>query len=709
LRSGERPETRPRLPKPPETGELFVGREAQKSSLQKPPGPSKLAGMSPSSATLPSGPARRLGLAVLLVMLGLVVYLPSLRNGFVWDDDTFLTKNPLIQAPDGLARFWFTTQPTDYWPVTSTTLWLEWRLWGTHAAGYHAMNLVLHLGEALLLWSILRRLRVPGAYLAALLFVVHPVNVESVAWIAQRKNLVAMLFYLLAVFCFLRTRLVTRDGPRPALWYALSLLAFLLAMLSKGSVAPLPVVLLGIVAWQRRPNGKDLAALTPFFIVSAGLIAVNIWFQTHGNHEIIRQANGAERLLGAAAAVWFYLYKAIAPVGLIFVYPQWHIDTGLVWWWLPFLGAVGMTAGLWRVRREVPALFFAWAYFVVMLLPVLGFTDVFFMRYSLVADHYQHLALIGVLALAAAGWDGWRRQPRGAAPAWVTAALVVGVFGILTWRQTRFYRSEETLYRATLERSPGSWMVYNNLGLLESAAGRKAAAAQDFATALRVNPAFAEAYVNRGELQLESGSFAAAIGDFQEALRLRPSYPEASYNLGIALHGLGRNTEAVAAFETALRLRPYYPAAENNLGAALVDLGQVPEAIHHFERAIQLDPAYAEVHFNLANTLAGQHRDEEALGQYGTALRLKPNYPEAENNLALADQRAQRLDEAIAHFQAAVRLRPDYLQARNNLGVALAMAQRLDEAQAQFQEVLRQQPNYAPARQNLNRLRAMGR
>jgi tetratricopeptide (TPR) repeat protein len=697
------------LPERLETGELFVGRGARKSSLQKQPGPSKLAGMSPSSPALPSGPARRMGMAVLLVMLGLVVYLPSLRNGFVWDDDTFLTKNPLIQAPDGLARFWFTTQPTDYWPVTSTTLWLEWRLWGTHAAGYHATNLVLHLGEGLLLWSVLRRLRVPGAYLAALLFVVHPVNVESVAWIAQRKNLVAMLFFLLSVWCFLRTSLVARDGRRQVLWYVLSLLAFLLAMLSKGSVAPLPVVLLGIMAWHRRPTGRDLAALAPFFLVSAGLIAVNIWFQTHGNHEAIRQANGAERLLGAAAAVWFYLYKAIVPVGLIFVYPQWHVDSGSAWWWLPLLGAIGLTAGLWRVRREVPALFFAWAYFVVMLLPVLGFTDVFFMRYSLVADHYQHLALIGVLALAAAGWEGWRRRPGGAAPALVTAGVVVGLFGVLTWRQARLYRSEETLYRATLERSPGSWMVYNNLGLLESAAGRKAAAAQDFAAALRLNPAFAEAYLNRGELRLESGGYAAAIPDFQEALRLRPSYPEAAYNLGIALHGLGRNAEAVAAFETALRLRPYYPAAENNLGAALVDLGRIPLAVQHYERAIQLDPAYADVHFNLANTLAGQHRDEEALAQYTLALRLRPDYPEAENNLALAYQRAERLDEAIAHFQAAVRLRPGYIQARNNLGVALAMAQRLAEAQAQFQEVLRQQPDYAPAQQNLNRLRAMGR
>jgi len=702
-------------------------------------------------------------MAALLVVVGLAAYLPSLRNGFVWDDDSFLTANALMRAPDGLARFWFTTQATDYWPVTSTSLWLEWRLWGTHAAGYHAANLALHLTEALLLWSILRRLRVPGAYLAAMLFAVHPVNVESVAWIAQRKNLMAMLFYLLSIFSFLRTGWqdagpgpespeagrfgmkrrsglgTTRATSWPDPFYWLSLFAFILAMLSKGSVAPLPLVLLGIIGWRRRLAWRDLAALAPFFAVSAGLVAVNIWFQTHGAHEVIRQASALQRLLGAAAAIWFYLSKAVAPFGLIFVYPQWHVDAAEVRWWLPLLATVALTVLLGykaRLRSLHPpsprattgqaanhavtisasrsddriwrACLCAWLYFCALLLPVLGFTDVFFMRYSLVADHYQHLAIIGVFALAGAGWEGWRRRPNAAARAWLVAVLAVGGLGFLTWRQTRLYRDEETLYRATLERSPASWMVYNNLGLLESRAGRKTAARRDFEQALRLNPDFAEAHLNRGELALEAGRFEDAIADFNESIRLRPNYPEARYNLGAARHGLGRNAEAVSDYEAALRLRPAYPDAENNLGTALVDLGRIPEAIRHFERAVQLDSAYAGARYNLANTLAGTGRDAEAIAQYAAALRLKPDYPEAENNLALAYQRGRRLDEAISHFQAAVRLRPDYLQARNNLGVALAMAQRLPEARAQFQEVLRRQPDYAPARQNMARLRAMG-
>ncbi len=641
--------------------------------------------------------------------VGLAAYLPSLRNGFVWDDDSFLTKNALIKAPDGLARFWFTTQPTDYWPVTSTSLWLEWRLWGAHPAGYHATNLALHLAEVLLLWSVLRRLRVPGAYLAALLFAVHPVNVETVAWIAQRKNLMAMLFYLLSVFWFLRTGWVAPPARKWGLAYALSLLAFLLALLSKGSVAPLPLVLLGVIAWQRRPNGRDLAGLAPFFAVAAILVAVNVWFQTHGTHEVIRQADGVQRLLGAAAALWFYLYKAVAPVGLIFVYPQWHVDAGTLLWWLPLIGVIAVTALLYIKRRTARPTLFAWGYFCVLLLPVLGFTDVFFMRYSLVADHYQHLALIGVLALAAAGWDRWRRHPRGAAWAGAAAALAVGTLGVLTWRQAGDYRDEETLYRATLARSPGSWMVYNNLGLLEAAAGKKAVAVQDYDEALRLNPEFAEAYLNRGVLEGEQGNPAAAIADFSSGLRYHPNYPEARYNLGNTLHALGRNAEAVAEYDRALRLRPSYPEVENNLGATLVDLGRTPEAIRHYQRAIELDPDYAEVHYNLGNTLAGLDRSGDAIAQFTTALRLKPDYPEAENNLALTYQRSGQLEPALLHFQAALRLRPDYLQARNNYGVALAIAGHLAEARGQFEEILRQQPDDASARQNLARLEAMGK
>jgi protein O-mannosyl-transferase len=536
-----------------------------------------------------------------LAGLTLLAYLPSLRGGFIWDDDNFLTLNPLIKASDGLYRFWFTTQATDYWPVTSSTLWLEWRLWGMNPAGYHAVNLALHVAEVLLLWTILRRLRLPGATLAALLFAVHPVNVESVAWIAQRKNLVAMLFFLLSVLAFLRSAWGAPEAATPPAegarwdgWYALSLFAFALAMLSKGSVAPLPLVLLGLIAWRRRLALRDFLLAAPFLAVAAALAAVNVWFQTHGSGIAIRQVSGVERLLGAGAIVWFYLGKALWPARLIFIYPQWHVAAGSMLWWLPLVAAAVMTVLLWRKSR---AAFFAWSYFCVMLIPVLGFTDIAFMEYSPVANHYQHLALIGVVGLAAAGWSRWHRVSRTTALA--GAVLAVGILGGLTWQQNRTYQQVETLYRTTLEENPGSWVAHGNLGGLLAGTGRLPEAITHFVEALRLRPDYPQARVSLGSALASQGRFDEAKAQFEEALRLRPDFADGHYNLGLVLRATGQLPAAAAQFSEALRIKPNFPEAHNNLGVILGEAGHKAEAIAHFEAALQLNPDYAEARANL--------------------------------------------------------------------------------------------------------------
>ena len=305
-----------------------IGRPAPKQPSQAPP----------AIASRPRVDRRwlgRLGPAALLCALVLIGYWPAVHGGFIWDDSVLLSDNAMIKAPDGLYRFWFTTEAHDYWPLTSTTFWAEWRLWGMDPTGYHVTNLALHALEALLLWAILLKLRVGGAYLAALVFAVHPVNVESVAWIAQRKNLLALLFLLLTTLFFLKAD--TDDegrGPRPRFgpggrWYWLSLTAFLLALLAKGSVATAPVLLLLLIWWRkRRVTTGDLVRIVPFAAIAAVLVVVNIWFQTHGNTEPIRAASLGERLLGAGAVPWFYLSKALLPVQLAFVYPQWHVEIG---------------------------------------------------------------------------------------------------------------------------------------------------------------------------------------------------------------------------------------------------------------------------------------------------------------------------------------------------------------------------------------------
>ena len=414
--------------------------------------------------------------AAAIGVLTFLVYWPALSGGFIWDDNLLVAHSKLIRAGDGLYRIWFTQEPIDYWPLTNTTFWIEWRLWGANPTGYHVTNVLLHIAAALLIWKILRMLSIPGAFLAAVLFAVHPMNVESVAWIAQRKNTLSMFFFLLAIFWYLcqeEQRRGRGEAESPKLagfgyWYWLSLFAFLMAMLSKGSVAILPLLLLGIIWWQHRRLGVgDVARLGPFFLIAAALVCVNIWFQTHGL-EAIRSATLVERFTGAGAVIWFYLAKALAPIDLVFVYPQWEIDSSEIVWWLPAIAAIVLTFLLLKFR-DAPlsgrALLFAWGCFCVALLPVLGFTDVYFMKFSLVADHYAYIALVAVVASMAAGYSAWHRSSgRQARFAAIFASMVVGALMLLARQQSQLYANATTLYEATLAKNPNCWMAHNNLG-----------------------------------------------------------------------------------------------------------------------------------------------------------------------------------------------------------------------------------------------------
>jgi hypothetical protein len=335
--------------------------------------------------------------ALVLGALGLFVYWPALNGGFIFDDEVLLSRSELIRAADGLYRFWFTTEAHDYWPVTNTSLWLEWRLWGLDPTGYHWTNLLLHIANAILAWRLLRTVGVAGAFLGAALFLVHPVNVESVAWIAQRKNTLSMFFFLLSALTY------ERAGDRRGL-YVTSVGLFVLAMLSKGSVVVLPPLLLLVAWWSRGGVSRhDLLRTAPFFLIGVVLTVVNIWFQAEG--DATRDVTWIQRTLGAGAVLWFYWVKAVLPVGLSFVYPQWHIDATSVRWWLPLAAAAAVTGWLlwnYRAPRLRPFLF-AWLFVAVALVPVMGFTDVYFMKFSLVADHYQYIAVLGVCGLAGAG------------------------------------------------------------------------------------------------------------------------------------------------------------------------------------------------------------------------------------------------------------------------------------------------------------------
>ena len=591
-------------------------------------------------------------MAVLLLVGVVVAYLPVWRAGLIWDDRGFIMDNPLIRRADGPWRFWFSTKPVDYYPVTSTMWWIEWRLWGGDPTGYHAVNVLLHALDAVLLWRLLARLKLPGSWLAAAIFALHPVNVESVAWVAERKNVLAMFFYLASISCFVRSRESgaspgdARPSSVPASWrwYGLALVAFLLALLSKTVVAPLPFVLLGLVWWQRgKVSRADVFQVLPFVVLAVAIGSVSYWFQSHRaiGADIVRTDDFWARLAGAGWAIWFYAYKALLPFGLRSIYPRWRIDGGAWWSYLPGLLVAGAFVVCWRARRTwgkapLSALF----YFVVMLSPVLGFLDIGFMKLSLVADHWQYFAIIGpVMLVAAAIASGYRwlgPSPRRALTAMV-GAMLLGL-AISTWRQSELYHDPGTFWRAVLATDADSWGAHNNLGAF----------------------------------LVEQGQGDQELAHFMRAVELRPDYAKAQFNLGAALREEGQVDEALIHLKKAVELQPDYVEAHNKLARALGDKGDWDGAMEHLEKALLLDPDQAEAHNNLANVLRQKGRLRDAAAEYERALALHPDYAAAHFNLGGVLRQVGDVRGALAHYRSAVAFRPDFAPALDSLAWVLA-------------------------------------
>ena len=630
-------------------------------------------------ALLQTGSAPAWLLALLLVGGTILAYLPVWHAGLIWDDRSLVVDNPLIRQADGLYRFWFSTQPVDYYPVTSTMSWVEWRLWGANPLGYHLVNVLVHAFNAVLLWRVLQGLKLPGAWLAAAIFAVHPVNVESVAWIAERKNALAMVFFLLSLLWYSRFDpgpAVHGDAPQESearlRWYGLSLAAFLLALLSKTVVAPMPLLLLGLAWWRRgRVQRRDLWRVLPFLVAAIVVGLISHWFQSHraiGN-DIVRTDNFWARLAGAGWAVWFYLYKAALPVGLCTIYPRWHIDGGQWWSYVPGLLLLAVLATCWRYRR-------AWGngpllclgYFVVMLLPVLGFLDIGFMAMSLVADHWQYFAIIGPISLAAAAIA---RRQRGLPIAAMGGALLLAL-GALTWRQSAIYADPATFWRAAITANPYAWLAHNNLGSALFELGQVDEAIGHFQRALEIEPGFAKAHYNLAGILRDRGQIDEAAIHFQRALEIQPNYSTAHYNFGEILRQNGRLDEAIVHFRRAVEIHPEYADAQNALGATLLRKGQVDEAIIHLQKALELRPDRAEDHNNLAGVLWQRGRVAEAITHYHKALALRPDYALAHHNLGKLLQQEGQVREAIAHYQSALEIQPDFAAARGSLAWVLA-------------------------------------
>jgi tetratricopeptide (TPR) repeat protein len=652
----------------------------------------------------PGGAPPAWTVAALLFLAAFAAYGPALHGGFVWDDDFHVTR-PELRSLAGLARIWFTPGATaQYYPVLHSAFWLEHRLWGDLPFGYHVANVLLHGTAAGLLILLLRRLAIPGAVLAGFLFALHPVAVESVAWVSEQKNTLSTVLYLLSALAYLRF-----DRERRARWYVLALGGFLAAMLSKSVTASLPAALLVVFWWQRGRLSwrRDVLPLAPWLILALAGGLFTAWVE----HAYIG-AQGAQfaftplqRVLVAGRAIWFYLGKLLWPANLIFIYPRWRVDPAVPWQDLLPLAAIGMFVALAALRRRSRAPLAAWLCFTGTLFPALGFVNVYPFLFSFVADHFQYLASLAILALAAAGWARWRSR---AAPA--AAAAVLGLLGVLTWRQCRAYRDAATLYRTTLERNPACWMADTNLGTLLVEQGRPQDALIYFQRALALKPDSPEAHVDRGDALRVLHRDAEARQDYEEALRLRPAYPDGHYNLGVVLAASGQLPAAIAEYREAIRLAPAHVRAHNNLANALRQGGRVAEAVAEGERARALAPDSAEVRNTLGVAYGAAGRVPAAIAEIQEAVRLRPAYPEAQNNLANMLAAAGDRAGAAAHYEEALRLAPDFAAAHFNLAQLLAAAGDMPAAIRHLEAALRSQPNYPEAENSLgNALRATGR
>ncbi|HTS19728.1 MAG TPA: tetratricopeptide repeat protein [Verrucomicrobiae bacterium] len=554
--------------------------------------------------------------AFALVLLAFLVYQPVWHAGFIWDDDVHVTENTNLHSPQGLWRIWFEPlADPQYYPFQLTSFWIEYHLWGLRPLGYHIVNVLLHAANAVLIWLVLRQLQIPGAWFAAAIFAVHPVEVESVAWVSELKNLLSTTFYLAAMLAFFRYRPLTDESqarPASGRFAILSLVLFLCALLSKTVACTLPAVLVLLLWWKRgRVKRPDIKVLGPMFLLGISLGLVTMWLERHhvGASGAEWSLSFVQRGLLAGHVLWFYAAKLFWPRALIFIYPHWQIRPGTWWQYLFPLAVLTVLWGLWSLRSRIgrgPLV--AVLCFAGTLAPALGFFDVFPFRYSYVADHFQYLACIGLIALAVGTVATVcnRSGPWGRELGAIVVAMVLLILGVSSWQQARIYRDAETVWRDTIAKNPGCWLAHNNLGNILVREGNVSDAIVHYEQALQSKPVYAEAHGNLANALYREGRIEEAIAHYEQALRSKPDYAEAHCNLGMALARQGRLTEATEHFEQAVRIKPDYATAQYNLGIALGLAGRAGEAIAHLKEAVRIKPDFAQARSALAQMQANR-------------------------------------------------------------------------------------------------------
>lgn len=588
---------------------------------------------------------RELLLGLFLLIAVLVAYGPALPAGFVWDDDVYVTNDTMLTKPDALRRIWFSFDSlAGYFPLTLTTFYAERGLWALNPAGYHLVNILLHAANAILVWQLLKQLRVPGAWLAGTIFALHPVQVESVAWITERKNVLMGFFFLLSLLAW--RNFADEQSKHRWRFYTLALVFYILALCAKTTACTLPAGLI-LILWLRKipTSGKRWAQVAPFVVIGIGmgLIAMSWERYHHDTQGKLFEIAWLQRGLIASHAIWFYAAKIFWPANLTVAYPRWTI--------LP----THLAAYLWVAVTAVSAVFVWWlrrwtgrgveaavVFFVATLAPMLGLIMHHFYMYSFVADHFQYLASLGLIALVAAGIEMGLRKihwgKRALRP--VLYATVMITLGVLTWNQSEMYADAETLWQTTLRHNPDSLLAQANLG----------------------------------SIAFKDGQLEEASTHFQKILQKNPDCAGIHYNLGLCLFQAGRIDEAMAEYKKELDLYPDNAEAHNNLGQALAFKGQQKEAIAEYQRALALAPDLSVAQDNLGLALLKDQKVDEAIVQFKAAVQSDPSTPGVQNNLGIAFTKIGQFKQAVRHFEKALEINADDLAACNNLAWLLATA-----------------------------------
>lgn len=616
-----------------------------------------------------------------LVMLIMLAYQRVLHAGFIWDDDQHVWTNPCIVGPKSFADIWISSEAR-ICPLVLSTFWLEHKLWGMNPLPYHLVNVFVHAACALLLWRLLCTMRVRGAWLGAVFWALHPVQVETVAWVTELKNTQSCLFFLLSILCFLKWLEMGSSGSKhKCIWhYALAVFVAALAMASKSSTVVLPVVL-GLCWWwqENRWRWQNLLWLLPLLMCSVLSSLLSIWTQRlEGGITDEWHRSLPERVIAAGRIAWFYLGKLVCPHPLIFIYPRWSLNANQVLSYLPALLVLLLLAVLWTSKRAwCRPLFMAYTCFLALLLPVLGLVDHFFLRYSFVGDHFQYLASMAPLSLLGAAIVEISRASVRLKPwALSMAASILFASALMTWRHSRVFENSYLLWTDTVAKNSFCWMAENNLGC---------------------------EYLKMGEP-------GTARQHFERSLSIFPGNAEAENNLGSAVLKLNLLDDAIAHFRRAVQINPDSFSANNNLGTALSQAGRLDEAERHLREAVRLDASVVDAHISLGSVLFKQGKTNNAMAEWKLSLTLHPESAEAHVDLGTVLLEQGKLDEAVAHFERAIELRPLYSMAHNALGAALRRAGQLDKAADHYRSAIEVDPNFAGAQFNLAQvLRQSGR